>query len=341
MRRWGLFLAFPLLVILACLLVDVILPRRLSSSGFDFVFLTRRKAQKRSCHAVLKERIPVEPPPCIPLQGLNGTAPFPVVNGSRGGSVLCVQRGAAGVAIEPIDIRSFVHIRAEEQKLRLRTLPKAADSAARRSHLYVNIERVVKRSLIPLYSMIFWREAQNLSRCRKVFVDLGCRFYRSSVRDFERRYPCSELFEVHAFDVRNTSRSFPRNIRDRFRNFTFYQEAVWTHGRGVPITDGQMASISLTNEMTAALFPSVDIAELLSTRLALTAEDFVVVKMDVELAEWQLVPHLASRGSLGLIDEMYLECHWKGMSAATARSQPCVDMINELRLRGVYAHRWV
>ena len=90
--------------------------------------------------------------------------------------------------------------------------------------------------------------------------------------------------------------------------------------------------------------PSIDFAVLLTSLVK--SGDFVVVKIDVEGGEWTLLDHLYATGAMGLIDEIFIECHTR-MAPALPRgrkrvlSQDCVDMVNGLRGEGVYAHQWL
>merc|ERR1712194_81991 len=52
--------------------------------------------------------------------------------------------------------------------------------------------------------------------------------------------------------------------------------------------------------------------------------DFVVVKMDIEGSEYNILPSLISSGSLGLIDELFLEAHYSRKSHSDLnRSAKC------------------
>ena len=73
-------------------------------------------------------------------------------------------------------------------------------------------------------------------------------------------------------------------------------------------------------------------------------DDFLVMKMDVAGAEWQIIPKLVSQGTWELIDELWLECHYyKGTHVPTVHSvlwSHCFRMYQNLRELGMYVHEW-
>jgi FkbM family methyltransferase len=85
-------------------------------------------------------------------------------------------------------------------------------------------------------------------------------------------------------------------------------KAAWTHDRGVSfhrsgVDDGH---VNDGGQGKDELVPSLDLAELMPDVV-----DFL--KMDVEGAEFQLLPHLAARGKLQGVRRIFLELHeWGG-----------------------------
>ena len=77
--------------------------------------------------------------------------------------------------------------------------------------------------------------------------------------------------------------------------------------------------------------------------------DFIVVKTDVEGAEFELIPRLVETGAICLIDEMFLECHYNrwqrccpGMRSFKYRKtySQCLDLFSSLREKGILVHQW-
>ena len=72
------------------------------------------------------------------------------------------------------------------------------------------------------------------------------------------------------------------------------------------------------------------------------AEDFVVVKMDVEREEFHLIPALLKDpGTLLLVDELFLECHCiQSWHNGPHKRSECLKMFHDLQHGGVWTHEW-
>merc|ERR1719195_1292054 len=77
--------------------------------------------------------------------------------------------------------------------------------------------------------------------------------------------------------------------------------------------------------------------------------DFVVVKMDIEGAEHALLSKMMSSGTIELVDELFVECHYnrfncmsQGRTTKWATTwDHCKELFGRLRGRQVWAHSWV
>ena len=82
-------------------------------------------------------------------------------------------------------------------------------------------------------------------------------------------------------------------------------------------------------------------------------EDFVVLKIDVENAEFRVLQKLVDTGAIKLVDEIFIECHGeltreayklakivKWVPEAWVRSVACRDLEIDFRKMGIYLHEW-
>ena len=238
---------------------------------------------------------------------------------------------------------------------------------------------------------------------RWVFADLGARYFlrepKAEKNDLEKRlfgstydfmcgYPGAERFEAHAFDIDEGHRArYPPWVR-------WHPYAVWdsngtidvvgrgagTRGVGHAASAGSASSSSSSAASDSSdgssggggggdavrQVATIDLADWLirTTR----ADDFVVVKMDIEHAEFRVFERLYQTGALELVDEVFLECHgtldaeayrlgpkaWvaaelaKGnkqartayIPPAWVRSVACLRLERRLRTSGIYVHEW-
>merc|ERR1712232_1169940 len=79
--------------------------------------------------------------------------------------------------------------------------------------------------------------------------------------------------------------------------------------------------------------PTVNLIQLLYENTA--PEDFVVVEMDIEGAEWDILPCLAASPAAGLIDELLVEVHPSTWSLTSPSDEEFDDAIAQLRKVGV------
>ena len=76
-------------------------------------------------------------------------------------------------------------------------------------------------------------------------------------------------------------------------------------------------------------------------------DDFVVLKMDIEMAEFKVMPDMCRRGALSRVDELFIEVHYNEpeihncntFNKCTKRN--AMKLVGWLRHAGVAAHFWV
>ena len=64
-------------------------------------------------------------------------------------------------------------------------------------------------------------------------------------------------------------------------------------------------------------------------------QDFVIVKMDIEKAEYDIVPHMAQMGVWSVIDYFYVEMHSWMMPYTDSRVQESADALKLMESKGV------
>ena len=96
-----------------------------------------------------------------------------------------------------------------------------------------------------------------------------------------------------------------------------------------------------TRTARRSLCPPYDVAEWFEKHISLE-DDFVVVKMDIEGAEWSVIQHMMRRGVWRYVDELFLECHHVAYGKQFKKKySDCKLLMEELRLRySVSVHPW-
>ena len=193
---------------------------------------------------------------------------------------------------------------------------------------------------------------------RHWYIDVGANSFESSMGDwFLRRYPNAARFNLVAIEPND---NFRQSFVESGRRVDFLHFAASTHGGTVDFaksSDGRAPWASTfggrvsngDNDMVKGSSKqrvrALDLADFLRRRV--DRRDYVVLKLDVESAEYTLVPHLLQTGAHRLIDELFMEVHTDLNSCCRPphdRGRHRADalrLIQELRRAGVYAHEWI
>ena len=184
---------------------------------------------------------------------------------------------------------------------------------------------------------------------RLLFFDAGCRSYDSSTQWFRKHYPKGNEYQVYGLDV--VGRYAPTFMKDK--KAAFFHAAVWNESGFISFlmkrdleADGYFHTrwldqpiVPLRTKMLTV--PTVPFSDFLFQRAA--PEDFVVVKLDIEGAEWMVLEDMAKSGALSLVDELFIECHhgeWVPNWPTQHSLADCHRLFNTLRAHGIFAHEW-
>jgi FkbM family methyltransferase len=183
----------------------------------------------------------------------------------------------------------------------------------------------VKRALVHRYNSLLVHQYNSLRRMprvrqakRKIFIDCGantCTMLRQFVRDFPD-------FEFFAFEAQpELAAEGKRIIRELPKiRIQHFNKAVWTrdevlsfylatnwlrHYRsGSTLMKGQAGQIDYQEPVQVEGF---DFSRWLAENFG--PDDYVIVKMDIEGAEYEVLEKVIADGNLALIDELFVEFH--------------------------------
>lgn len=142
---------------------------------------------------------------------------------------------------------------------------------------------------------------------RKIYIDVGARYYDTSPRWFKEHYPTGSDFQIIAFEVEPRFREYYKEHPEVELHSVAAgtQDGTVTFDFGMAHQAGDGGSCERCTEV-----PMIDFAKFLQDRVK--KEDFVVAKIDVEGSEFVLFDHLLDTGSAALIDELFVEWHgWR------------------------------
>ena len=171
---------------------------------------------------------------------------------------------------------------------------------------------------------------------KKIFIDLG--FNKGqSVKFFYDLIPDSAEYEIHAFEPD------PSNFKsfENFNDVNFYKKAAW-------IRDG-FVKFYLGSESFASTINSSKITNIKQDRFIETEcldickfitdnfdkDDYIILKIDIEGAEYELLNHMLSNNCLEYINDLFVEFHLGKITNITSDQHN--DLINKLHSLG-FAH---
>lgn len=158
----------------------------------------------------------------------------------------------------------------------------------------------------------------------KVFIDLGAN-RGQSLEVFSRKWQDWHEYQIHSFEA--DSRNIPKllekvaQLKQRAPSpvtIHVHSTAAWICTGTIPFYQSEeptMVGSSLIKEKrtgrlsrTPVNVPCEDVAELLKTWSTCVSRK-IILKIDVEGAEYRLLEHLLETDALGLVDTVYVEFH--------------------------------
>lgn len=186
-------------------------------------------------------------------------------------------------------------------------------------------------------------------RPRRVYLDLGANNFHTSVEWFSRMYPC-DFTEVHAFEKTPELFRIPQPGFDEETNWISENSHAYRVKEVPQVPDWMVERIKLYNTFVADADGenAVNITRFIKEELKLTAEDAVVVKMDIEDAEWPILQRwLFDPEMAEIIDELFVEIHYRHITMRdfdwekfTHSREEATKLIASLRAKGFFVHAW-
>jgi len=165
---------------------------------------------------------------------------------------------------------------------------------------------------------------------KKVFIDLG--FNKGqSVKFFYDLIPDSNEYEIHAFEPDHSN----FNAFNKFESVTFYKKAAWIHDGTVRLYLGDYSFSSTINSSKITNIRQdryVDVDCLNISNFILNnfdKDDYIILKIDIEGAEYKLLNHMLSTNALTYINDLFVEFHLDKITDITKEQHD--SLINNLQ----------
>ncbi len=135
-----------------------------------------------------------------------------------------------------------------------------------------------------------------------VFIDAGS-FDGRSTRTFREHYPGGASYVVHCFepDVR---------VENHEPDITIHREAVWTHDGEIHLWIGDpQASSVMAGKTTGHLSRNILVPCVDFSRWIERFDSPVVLKLDIEGAEYSVLRKMLDDGTIRLVGELFCDWH--------------------------------
>ncbi|XP_022107633.1 uncharacterized protein LOC110988446 isoform X2 [Acanthaster planci] len=173
----------------------------------------------------------------------------------------------------------------------------------------------------------------NPAEPRKILLDCGANV-ASTVQLFRETYPKGHEYTIHSFEIddrlapyfkpyRNHHLHCPVGVAGKDGNMTAYSEAAWGPDKGLNNGKDMQwggGSLFVSNREKAdaktggirklsyrKLIPTIDLARWIKDTF--TVDDYVILKLDVEGAEYDILRNMVDHGAFKYIDKFYGEYH--------------------------------
>ena len=184
----------------------------------------------------------------------------------------------------------------------------------------------------------------------KIFIDCGTH-YGQGLRQFMESYSMDDSWKIYTFEANPVTHViFKRDHLPSFRNVTSYNSAVSTYdgkikfnieippGEGETGQGSSVISLDTWDPWGGTLnfreepveVDCVDLSRF--TVIHCDKDDFVVMKIDVEGAEYDILDKMLEDNSIMLVDHLYVEFHakyFKNKEEMEARERDVIERINK------------
>ena len=145
---------------------------------------------------------------------------------------------------------------------------------------------------------------------RKVFLDCGAH-KGESIDLFRKVYPNADEYEIYSFEAHP---EFADEIKKR-KNINFYNVAVWIKDSTITFYLGNNLGSTVEAEKRSdrrkdnktVEVKSIDFSKFIKKNFK--KSDHIILKMDIECAEYQVIPKMIKDKTLDYINVLYIEFH--------------------------------
>lgn len=170
----------------------------------------------------------------------------------------------------------------------------------------------------------------------KIFIDCGGHIGESILR-FKRSSEYDESFIIHSFEpVPHLAKYYKH-----WRNIFYHNKAIWvkdgeikfyidtTHDKASGSTLNINKKSGKLDKNNPVIFPCIDFDNWIKDNF--NKNDYIILKMDIEGAEYDVLTKMIKKGSINYINKAYIEFHWKKIGLSKLCHNNLLDKLNEIK----------
>lgn len=179
---------------------------------------------------------------------------------------------------------------------------------------------------------------------RKIYIDCGA-WNGNSIMIFKKRFKNSKDFEIYAFECHPKLRN-KLNFLKRRNKFNFIDKAVWINNGTVNMFLGTKnltqsstlisSKMRLINRKHPVKVKSIDFSSWIIKNFK--EDDYIVCKLNIEGAEYEVLEKMVKDKSIKFIKELYIAWHYKKLRDFPEKRHH--NLIKELNNNNIKFYNW-
>lgn len=167
---------------------------------------------------------------------------------------------------------------------------------------------------------------------KKVFLDCGA-WNGQSVKVFRQIYDPGTEYFIHSFEAHPVHlNSFPA-----FERHKLHSKAVWVEDcvkdfyldYSVKRAGSTLIETKTSGKLDKQRPLAVECIDLdLWIKNNFDRNDYIILKLDIEGAEYFVLPHMISNGSIEYIDQLFIEWHWRKVGVFKSVHDNLIKQLN-------------
>lgn len=196
---------------------------------------------------------------------------------------------------------------------------------------------------------------------KKIFLDLGTH-YGQGLKEFINMYKIDNTWEIHTFEANpitydvflKTNEDLISKLDIKHYNLAIHSKEeeielnIETPFGGIATGMGtSIVSLEQWNPWNDSLrenfknkikIKSIRLSEFIKNKFS--KQDFILIKMDIEGAEYEVLDDLEQEGALEFVDDLYVEMHSKFFNNKEEIQQKEKDIIYKIKQKNINFNLW-